>query len=68
MSLPKAHLRCPICSKAPDYSKILNILSDAMALRDNRPYNPADPVIVSKREIYCSADYYVIAVIRGVEQ
>ena len=52
----------------PDYKRIQNILSDAMAYRDNRPCDPEDPIIVSEGEVYCSAQCYVVAVIREEEQ
>jgi hypothetical protein len=35
-----------------------------MAYRDNRPFNPEDPVIISETEIYCSTECYAIAVLR----
>jgi hypothetical protein len=62
--IPSKYLKCPVCSKIPDYPRIQNILSDAMTYRDNRPFNPEDPVIVSEGEVYCSAECYTIAVIR----
>jgi hypothetical protein len=65
---PSKYLKCPTCHKTPNYDRIENILSDAMAYRDNRPYNPHDPVIVSESEIFCCSDCYVIAVIREEEQ
>ncbi|CAN5238042.1 hypothetical protein BH18THE2_BH18THE2_41820 [soil metagenome] len=71
MSLSKApgkYLKCPICSKTPDYPRIQNILFDAMAYRDNRPFNPEDPIIVSETEVYCSAECYAVAVIRKEDE
>lgn len=65
---PSKYLKCPICSKTPDYQRIENILTDAMAYRDNRPFNPEDPIIVSETEVYCSAECYATAVIREEEQ
>jgi hypothetical protein len=62
--IPSKYLKCQICSKTPDYPRIQDILSDAMAYRDNRPFNPEDPVIVSEEEVYCSAECYTIAVLR----
>ena len=47
-----------------DYGKVQNIIWDAMAYRDNRPFNPEDPVIISETEIYCSTECYAIAVLR----
>lgn len=41
--------------------------SDVMAYRDNRPFNPEDPIIVSETEIYCSGTCYVLAVIKEEE-
>jgi hypothetical protein len=38
-----------------------------MAYRDNRPFNPEDPIIVSETEIYCSGTCYVLAVIKEEE-
>jgi hypothetical protein len=51
-----------------DYQRIESILTDAMAYRDNRPFNPEDPIIVSETEVYCSAECYAAAVIREEEQ
>ena len=68
MSMSKVHskyLKCPICSKTPDYQRIENFLTDAMTYRDNRPFDPEDPIIVS--EIYCTAECYAVAVIREEE-
>jgi hypothetical protein len=65
---PSKYLKCPICSKTPDYQKIENILTDAMAYRDNRPFNPKDPVVITETEVYCSSTCYVVAVIREEEQ
>jgi hypothetical protein len=62
MSIPKPNLKCPTCSKTPDFEKIQNILTDAMAYRDNRPFNTEDPIIISEGEVYCSSTCYVIAV------
>ena len=66
--LPSKYLKCPICLKTPNYRRIENILSDAMVFRDNRAFNPEDPIIVSETVVYCSAECYVIAVIREEEQ
>ena len=63
-SMPSKYLRCPTCHKTPDYGKVQNIIRDAMAYRDNRPFNPEDPVIISETEIYCSTECYAIAVLR----
>jgi len=57
-------LKCPTCSKTPHYGRVQNIISDAMAYRDNRPFNKEDPVIVSETEIYCKVHCYAIAVLR----
>ena len=65
--IPSKFLKCPICSKTPDYQRIENILTDAMAYRDNRPFDPEDPIIISETEVYCSAECYVAAVIREEE-
>jgi len=66
-SIPSKYLKCPTCYKTPHCGKVENIISDAMAYRDNRPYDPSDPVIVSETEIYCCADCYVTAVLREAE-
>lgn len=51
-SIASKYLKCPTCYKTPDYSRIQNIISDAMAFRDsNRPFNPEDPIIISETEI-----------------
>lgn len=63
--VPSKYLKCPTCLKTPNYDKIQNILTDAMAYRDNRPFNSEDPIIVTDTEIYCSAECYAIAVVRG---
>ena len=65
--VPSKYLKCPICSKTPDYQRIENILTDAMAYRDNRPSDPEDPVIISETEVYCSIECYAAAVIREEE-
>ena len=66
--IPSKYLKCSTCLKTPNYRRIENILSDAMAYRDNRPFDPENPIIISETEVYCSAQCYVIAVIRDEEQ
>jgi hypothetical protein len=66
--IPGKYLKCPTCLKTPNYLRIENILSDAMAYRDNRPFDSENPIIVSESEVYCSAECYVIAVMREEEQ
>jgi hypothetical protein len=63
--VPSKYLKCPTCLKTSNYRRIENILSDAMMFRDNRPFDPENPIIISETEVYCSAECYVIAVIRG---
>lgn len=46
---------------------VQSLLTDAMLYRDNRPFNPEDPIIVSETEIYCNVECYAIAVIREEE-
>jgi hypothetical protein len=46
--LPSKYLKCPTCLKTPNYRRIENILSDAMMFRDNRPFDPENPIIVSE--------------------
>ncbi len=65
--IPGKYLKCPTCFKTPNYERIQNIISDAMAYRDNRPFNPEDPVIVTDTEIYCSAECYAISVVKEEE-
>jgi hypothetical protein len=65
--VPSKYLKCPTCHKTPNYDRILKILTDAMARRDNRPFNPEDPIVISETEIYCSAECYVIAVLSEEE-
>ena len=50
----------------PNYKRMQNILSDALAYRDNRRYDPKDPIIVSE-EVYCSAECYAVSFIREEE-
>lgn len=66
--IPSKYLKCPNCLKTSNYGRIEKILSDAMAFRDNRPFDPEDPIIVSETEIYCSSECYAIAVIREEEE
>jgi hypothetical protein len=66
--IPSKYVKCPTCLKTPNYRRIENILSDAMAYRDNRPFDPENPIIVSETEVYCSAECYALAVIREEEQ
>jgi hypothetical protein len=66
--IPSKYMKCPTCLKTLNYRRIENILSDAMVFRDNRPFDPENPIIVSETEVYCSAECYVIAVIREEEQ
>jgi hypothetical protein len=65
--IPSKYVKCPTCLKTPNYRRIENILSDAMMFRDNRPFDPENPIIVSETEVYCSVECYVIAVIREEE-
>ena len=46
--VPNKYVKCPTCLKTPNYRRIENILSDAMAYRDNRPFDPEDPIIASE--------------------
>jgi hypothetical protein len=66
--IPSKYLKCPTCLKTLNYRIIENILSDAMAYRDNRPFDPEDPIIITEEEVYCSSACYVIAVLREEEQ
>jgi hypothetical protein len=65
--VPSKYLKCPTCLKTPSPDKVSAIISDAMAYRDNRPFNAEDPIIVSETEIYCNAECYAIAVVRKEE-
>ena len=38
-----------------------------MAYRDNRCFDPEDPIIVSEGEVYCSAECYAVSFIREEE-
>jgi hypothetical protein len=62
--IPSKYVKCPTCSKTPNYKRIQNILSDAMAYRDNRCFDPEDPIILSEGEVYCSAECYAVSFIR----
>jgi hypothetical protein len=62
--MPSKYVKCPICYKTPDPDKVQAIITDAMAFRDNRPFNPEDPIIVSETEVYCNVNCYAIAVVR----
>jgi hypothetical protein len=63
--MPSKYLKCPNCSKTPDYQKVKAILYDAINERKlRRPFSPEDPVIVSETEVYCCAECYITAVIR----
>ncbi len=62
--MPSKYVKCPICYKIPNPDKVSAIISDAMAYRDNRPFNPEDPIIVSETEVYCNINCYAIAVVR----
>jgi hypothetical protein len=66
--IPSKYVKCPTCLKTPNYRIIENILSDAMVYRDNRPFDPENPIIVSETEVYCSVECYALAVIREEEQ
>ena len=65
--IPSKDVKCPTCSKTPNYKRIRNILSDTLAYRDNRRYDPKDPIIVSEGEVYCSAECYAVSFIREEE-
>ena len=65
--IPSKDVKCPTCSKTPNYKRIRNILSDAMADRDNRCFDPEDPIMVSEGEVYCSAECYAVSFIREEE-
>jgi hypothetical protein len=45
MSIPKPNLKCPLCSKTPNYDRVQIILTDAMAYQDNRPFSSDCPTI-----------------------
>ncbi len=65
--IPSKDVKCPTCSKTANYKRIQNILSDALAYRDNRCFDPEDPIMVSEGEVYCSAECYAVSVIREEE-
>ena len=65
--IPSKDMKCPTCSKTPNYNRIQNILSDAMAYKDNKSFDPEDPIIVSEGEVYCSAECYAVSFIREEE-
>jgi hypothetical protein len=65
--IPSKYVKCPTCLKTPNFRRIENILTDAMVFRDNRPFDPENPIIVSETEVYCSAECYPLAVIREEE-
>jgi hypothetical protein len=65
--IPSKDAKCPTCSKTLNYKRIQNILSDALAYRDNRCFDPEDPIIVSEGEVYCSAECYAVSFIREEE-
>jgi hypothetical protein len=62
--IPSKYLKCPTCYKTPNYDRVQDMLTDAMLYRDNRPFDPEDPIIVSETEIYCNAECYAVAVVR----
>jgi hypothetical protein len=62
--IPSKYLKRPTCFRTPNYDKVQSLLTDAMAFRDNRPFNPEDPIIVTDTEVYCSSECYAIAVVR----
>ena len=66
-SIPFKYLKCLTCHKTPHHDRVQSIIFDAMAYRDNRPFNAEDPVIVSETEIYCCAECYVISIIKEAE-
>jgi hypothetical protein len=66
--IPSKYVKCPTCFKTPDSKRIQSIISDAISHRNNRPFYPEDPVIVTDTEVYCSSDCYTIAVIREEEE
>jgi hypothetical protein len=65
--IPSKYLKCPTCYKTPNRDRVQDMLTDAMLYRDNRPFDPEDPIIISETEVYCNVDCYVIAVIRKEE-
>jgi hypothetical protein len=65
--VPNKDVKCPTCSMTPNYKRMQNILSDAMAYRDNRSFDPKDPIIVSEGEVYCSAECYAVSFIMEEE-
>ena len=66
--IPSKYLKCPTCLNTHNHRRIENILSEAMMFRDNRQFDPENPIIVSETEVYCSAECYVVAVTREEEQ
>jgi hypothetical protein len=63
--IPSKYLKCPTCSKTINYEMIEIILMDALG-RNNRPFKPSDPVILSDTEIYCNSHCFALSVIRSV--
>jgi hypothetical protein len=59
-------LRCPNCNKQINFEMVQAILFDALG-RNNRPFKPSDPVILSEVEIYCNAHCFGFVVIREKE-
>jgi hypothetical protein len=61
--IPSRYLRCPTCNKTINYEKVKIILMAALG-RNNRPFKPSDPVILSETEIFCNAKCFTLSVIR----
>jgi hypothetical protein len=65
--IPSKYLKCPTCFRTLDVPRVQSIINDAMAYRDNRPFNVEDPVIVSETEVYCNAKCYAVALVKKEE-
>jgi hypothetical protein len=54
--------KCPICNETPDPKRVNALIADATSY-DHTPFDPNDPVIVSKTEAYCCTECYTKGVV-----
>jgi hypothetical protein len=59
------YLKCPSCNNEPNPERLAMIITEGSpSVQINTHFDPNDPVIVSKAEIYCSTDCCARAVVK----
>jgi hypothetical protein len=62
MSNSNEYPKCLMCDEIPNPERV-NVLKEDLTSYDSIPFDPKDPVIVSKTEAYCCTECYTKGVV-----